>query len=48
MDTYLKYLLFGFVLVFVALPILGILMREPGQVEQEYSGSLPVNAIALI
>ncbi len=48
MDTYLKYLLFGFVLVFVALPILGILMREPGQVEQEHSGSLPVNAISLI
>ena len=35
MDRYLKYALVGLVGVFVALPVLGIWMREPGQVEQE-------------
>lgn len=35
MDRYLKYAFVGLVGVFVALPILGIWMREPGQVEQE-------------
>ena len=41
MDRYLKYTLLGLVVVFVALPVLGIWMREPGQVEQEQANVMP-------
>jgi len=40
-DRYLKYTLLGLVVVFVALPVLGIWMREPGQVEQEQANVMP-------
>ncbi len=42
MDRYLKYAFVGLVGVFMALPVLGIWMREPGQVEQEQADVMPI------